>query len=102
MVMLWNYLPYLILIVFTIIAMALVNAKKYRLGYVALFIGVILTWFLSVTTSYTPKGEPKRTQLEQFEAEELEMQDRLSKPDNNSEFRKERAEARKQYEEKVK
>jgi hypothetical protein len=102
MIFLLNYLPYFVLIVFTILAMWLITKKKYKLGWAVCIIGALLMLTLANAVSYTPKGQPERTQLEQFEAEELEMQDNLSKPDNNSAARQERIEARKEYIEKVK
>lgn len=102
MVMLWNYLPYLVLLAFSFATWWLLCKQKFKWGFGIFAVGAFLFWLLMASVSYTPKGEPQRTQLEQFEAEELEMQDNLSKPDNASAARQERVEARKEYVEKVK
>lgn len=72
MVLLLNYLPWLIFI-----AALIALYKKWAWAGIGLLIVLILITLAQ--PSYLPKGQPQRTQLEQFEAEELEMQDRLRK-----------------------
>jgi hypothetical protein len=73
MVLLLNYLPWLFLIA------ALVALWKKRPWTFVILVALMFVITLA-TPSYMPKpGQPQRTQLEQFEAEELEMQDRLRK-----------------------
>lgn len=78
MVLLLNYLSWLVGILALYMAW---KARKFSKQLVAIILAVAIVALFAIqaSVSYTPKGQPQRTQLEQFEAEELEMQDRLRK-----------------------
>jgi glutamine amidotransferase-like uncharacterized protein len=84
MVFLLNYLPQIIFLA-GLIALYVAWKKKSAkaAAIVAVVVFAILLTLSAVQPSYLPKGTPQRTQLEQFEAEELEMQDRLRKNELN-------------------
>lgn len=91
------------IIIFFLTLLAVYKARrKPKLASWITFAGIVAILTLAaITPSYMPKGVVQRVEVEQFETVEVEMQDKLLKPDTSSEFRKERIEARKEYNEKV-
>lgn len=83
MVLLLNYLPAILFIA----ALAALYHKWTKTGVGLILAIIVLTL---AQPSYLPKGQPQRTQLEQFEVEELEMQDSLRAPALDAKAREER------------
>lgn len=80
MVLLLNFIPTLILLAWLIAIYQSYKRKSWSFFKWASIATLALTMlYVAAQPSYFPKGQPQRTQLEQFEAEELEMQDRLRK-----------------------
>ena len=94
MVVLLNYLPLLITLVFAPIVIWLMAKEKWKSAAVlgcltAAALGVIM----ALTPSYLPKGEVGRMDVPPFEKKDFEMEDRLRYP---AETEAERAERNKE------